>query len=325
MARPIRIEYENAFYHITSRGNARGRIYRDDYDRDMFLDIVKSAYSRFSFVIHAFVLMNNHYHFLMETPRANLCASMHHINGVYTQAHNRRHKVVGHLFQGRYKAVVVDRDAYYLELIRYIHLNPWRAKMVKRLEDFKYSGHRAVIDKEWARRWKDWYDRDVVLKEFGRKETESLKRYLGFVNAGKGMASPIENAIGGYALGGRSFADWLWEKFIDGKDHRELSGSRHMRVRIDFDDIVSAVSREFKVAPEDVFKSDRGRRGVNLRRGAALYLLNRHSGMIQKEIGRHAGGMSRSAVSEAVRRFEKTLTKDAVAKRLCERLSKKIQ
>jgi hypothetical protein len=124
----------------------------------------------------------------METPHANLCASMRHINGVYTQAYNRRHKVVGHLFQGRYKALVVNRDAYYLELIRYIHLNPWRAKMVRQIGDFKYSGHRAVIDKEWAKRWKDWYDREVILKEFGRKENEAVKRYIEFVNLGKGMA-----------------------------------------------------------------------------------------------------------------------------------------
>lgn len=325
MARPIRIEYENAFYHVTSRGNARGRIYRDDFDREMFLDTVKSACNRFNFIIHAFVLMDNHYHFLMETPHANLCASMRHINGVYTQAYNRRHKAVGHLLQGRYKAIVVDRDVYYLELIRYIHLNPWRAKMVKRLEDFKYSGHLAITDREWARRWKDWYDRSVILKEFGRKESDSVRRYLEFVNAGKGKASPLENAIGGYALGERNFANWLWEEFIDGKDHRELSGSRHMRVRVDFDDVVSAVSREFKIAPEDVFGSDRGKSGINTRRGAALYLLNRHSGMTQKEIGRHAGGMSRAAVSEAVRRFEKTLTEDAGAKRMYERVLKRMK
>ena len=325
MARPIRIEYENAFYHVTTRGNARGRIFRDDFDRDMFLDTVKSAYKRFNFIIHAFVLMDNHYHFLMETPQANLCASMRHINGVYTQAYNRRHKVVGHLFQGRYKALVVDRDAYYLELIRYIHLNPWRAKMVRQIGDFKYSGHRAVIDKEWAKRWKDWYDREVILKEFGRKENEAVKRYIEFVNLGKGMGNPLENAIGGYALGDRGFADWLWERFIDGQDHRELSGSRHLRVQVNIDDVVSAVSKEFGVARKDVFSSDRGRAGVNARRGVALYILNRHTGMTQMEIGKHAGGMNRSAVSEAVRRFERELLKGNDAKRVYDRILRQIK
>lgn len=325
MARPIRIEYENAFYHVTSRGNARCRIYRDDFDRDMFLDIVKTAHSRFNFIIHAFVLMGNHYHLLVETPHANLSASMHHINGVYTQAYNRRHRVVGHLFQGRYKAIVVDREAHYLELIRYIHLNPWRAKMVKRVGDFKYSGHRAIIDKEWARRWEDWYDREAILKEFGHRDGDATERYCEFVNAGKGMESPLENAIGGYALGDRDFANWLWERFIDGKDSSELSGSRHLRGGVLLDDVVSVVSREFGVARGDVFRSDRGKAGVNLRRGAALYILNRHSGMTQAEIGRHAGKMSRAAVSEAVRNFEKTLIEDAGAKRIYERLLRKLQ
>jgi len=325
MARPIRVVYENAFYHVTSRGNARGRIYRDDFDRDMFLDIVKAAYRRFNFIIHAFVLMDNHYHLLIETPHANLCASMHQINGVYTQAYNRRHKVVGHLFQGRYKALVVDRDAYYLELIRYIHLNPWRAKIVKEVGDFKYSGHRAVIDKEWAKRWNDWYDRDIILKEFGRSENEAVRRYVEFVNAGKGMENPLAKAIGGYALGDRSFADWLWEKFIDGKNLRELTGSKRLKTQVDFDDVVSAVSKEFEVAPADVFKSDRGRAGVNARRGVALYILNRHSGMTQIEIGRRAGKMNRAAVSEAVRRFERELIKRDDAKRIYERILRQIK
>lgn len=328
MARPIRIEYENAFYHITSRGNARHRIYRDDFDRDMFLDAVKMACKRFCFNIHAFVLMDNHYHLLMETPHANLCASMRHINGVYTQAYNRRHKVVGHLLQGRYKAIVVDRDSYYLELIRYIHLNPWRAKMVKNPDSFKYSGHRALVDKEWAKKWNDWYDRNVVLRNFGRRESEAIESYREFVDGGKGGKSPLEKAIGGYALGDRSFADWLWEEFIEKRDHRELAGAKKLRKKLKFEDVLMAVGKEFGVAKENIFKSNRGGIGVNARRGMALYILNRHSGMTQKEIGVIAGGMrgmSRAAVSQAVRRFEKMLVKDVQTRRIYERIASLIK
>lgn len=316
MARPLRIEYEHAFYHLTSRGNAKCRIFKDDFDRDMLLDIIKSAHDRFGFVIHAFVLMDNHYHLLMETPDANVCASMRHINGVYTQAFNRRHKVVGHLFQGRYKAFVVDRDAYYLELIRYIHLNPWRAGIVRRLNDFKYSSHCAVINDVWSRRWRIWYDRNVILGEFGRNKQEAVGRYCEFINAGKGMADPLESAIGGYALGDRSFANWLWEEFLEGKDTKELTGARELRGPIELGTVLSAVGKGCGVRKEDVLKRRRGSAGLNIARGMALHILSRHTGMTQHRIGALAGGISRKAVSEAARGFGRALLKDEKISRL---------
>lgn len=325
MARPIRIEYENAFYHVTARGNARCKIFRDDYDRDLFLEVVKAAYDRFGFIIHAFVLMDNHYHFLIETPHANLSASMRHINGRYTQKFNKRHKVVGHLFQGRYKAFVVDHDAYYLELVRYIHLNPWRANMVKQLDSFRYSGHRAIIDKTWAKRWQDWYDRDIVLAEFGRREGDALRRYREFVNAGKGMDSPLGKAIGGYAVGDRGFADWLWKEFIEGKDKRELIGSRTIKTAVDVSDVVSAVGKAFGIGREYVFSSRRGRGGANVPRGMALHILHSHTGLTQVEVGRIAGDISRNAVSEAIRGFKELCRRDANVEQIYARILKSLK
>jgi REP element-mobilizing transposase RayT len=324
MARPIRIEYEHAYYHITTRGNSRRNIFRDDFDRDMLIEVIDDAYYRFGFIIHAFVLMDNHYHLLMETPNTNLCASMRHINGVYTQAFNRRHKVVGHLFQGRYKAFVVDRDAYYLELIRYIHLNPWRAKMVRTLGDFRYSGHRALLDKRWAVRWKNWFDREMILGEFGRKEKEAIVRYREFVNAGKGKPSPLKNAIGGYALGDRQFADRLWNEYIEGRDDKELTGAKKLKLPIEVSRVLSIVSDECGVKPEEIFNRRRGQPGVNIARGMALNILNRHSGMTQREIGELAGGVSRKAVSEAVLAFGRILEENEELRKSYDRILTKL-
>jgi REP element-mobilizing transposase RayT len=130
MARPLRIEFAGALYHVTARGNERKAIYRDDADRSRFLDGVRRAVDRFHLLLHANVLMDNHYHLLVETLEANLSQAMRDLDGNYAQYFNRAHRRVGHLFQARYKAILVDRDTYLLELSRYIHLNPVRAGMV---------------------------------------------------------------------------------------------------------------------------------------------------------------------------------------------------
>ena len=126
MARSLRIEYPGAYYHITSRGNERKAIFKNKGDRKSFLLYLKSAYLRYGAIVHVFCLMNNHYHLLLETPKGNLSQIMQHINGAYTTYFNVNHKRAGHLFQGRYKAILVDSDAYAGELSRYMHLNPVR-------------------------------------------------------------------------------------------------------------------------------------------------------------------------------------------------------
>ena len=130
MARPLRIEFAGALYHVTARGNAQAAIYADDTDRQQFLSLLQNTVDRLDWYCHAYCLMGNHYHFVLHTREANLSRLMRHINGVYTQAFNRRHGKVGHLFQGRFKAILVDRDAYLLEVCRYVELNPVRADMV---------------------------------------------------------------------------------------------------------------------------------------------------------------------------------------------------
>lgn len=155
MARPLRIEFPGAVYHVTSRGDRRESIFEDDQDRLIFLDTVAQALSRFDAQMLAYCLMGNHYHFVLHTRKANLSSLMRHINGVYTQAFNRRHDKAGHLFQGRFKAILVDIDAYLLEVCRYVELNPVRAGTTRKPHTWPWSSYRAHAGLEPAREWLD--------------------------------------------------------------------------------------------------------------------------------------------------------------------------
>ena len=147
MSRPLRIEYAGALYHVTSRGDRREDIYHDDEDRQIWLDVFSQVCSRFNWRCHAWCQMDNHYHVLLETAEGNLSQGMRQLNGVYTQKSNRRHGRVGHVFQGRYKAILVERNEYLLELCRYVVLNPIRAGMVSDLDEWSWSSYRAMIGK----------------------------------------------------------------------------------------------------------------------------------------------------------------------------------
>lgn len=143
MARPLRVEYPGAVYHITSRGNAQQSIFVDDGDRSALLEILAKAIDRFNWLCHAYCLMSNHFHLLVETVDPTLARGMRHLNGIYTQATNRRHARSGHLLQGRYKAILVEKDSHLLELARYVVLNPVRAKMVRAAKDWRWSSYRS--------------------------------------------------------------------------------------------------------------------------------------------------------------------------------------
>ncbi len=144
MARPLRVEYPGALYHITSRGNAGQNIFRYDRDRLYFLSLFGELIERFNWLCHGYCLMNNHYHLIIETPRGNLSRGMRQLNGIYTQKYNQRYKKTGHVFQGRYKAIIVNRDSYLLELSRYVVLNPVRAHIAEKPEEWKWSSYRAT-------------------------------------------------------------------------------------------------------------------------------------------------------------------------------------
>ena len=204
MSRPLRIEYPHALYHVTSRGNARKKIFRDDHDRATFLEVLGSVVDRYHWLCHAYCLMDNHYHLLIETPEANLSKGMRQLNGVFTQAYNRRHRRPGHIFQGRFKGILVEKESYLLELCRYVVLNPVRAKKVNKPEAWKWSSYRATVGLNVAPLFLtvDW-----VLSQFGSQKAVAQKRYRVFVMEGIQNKSPWGELQGQIILGEEGFVE----------------------------------------------------------------------------------------------------------------------
>lgn len=212
MARPLRIEYEGAVYHITSRGNARQGIFLDDGDRTTFLKILGDVVERYNWICYAYCLMANHYHLLIETPDANLSRGMQQLNGVYTQAFNRRHHSVGHLLQGRYRAILVEKESHLLDLVRYIALNPVRAKLVRHPRDWHWSSYRSTSSEGESPKF---LSTDWILSQFHEDRRRAVKEYREFVKGGYGIDVWGE-LRGGVILGTEQFAQalkpLLWEK-----------------------------------------------------------------------------------------------------------------
>ncbi len=181
MSRPLRLEFAGALYHVTSRGNGRKKIYFKESDFELFINLLSTVCSHYHWIIHAYCLMSNHYHLLIETPDANLSKGMRQLNGVFTQAMNKKHHRVGHLFQGRYKSILVDRDAYLLELCRYIVLNPIRANMVASLDEWLWSSWPCMVGKRPS---PNWLATDALLNLFDKKRTVAIAEYSHFVEQG---------------------------------------------------------------------------------------------------------------------------------------------
>ena len=206
MARPLRLEFPGAIYHVTARGNARAAIFLDDEDRGLFVGVLAECVSRFGWLCHAYCLMDNHYHLLIETPGGNLSAGMRQLNGIYTQRFNRRHGRVGHIFQGRFKAILVERDSYLLELCRYVVLNPVRAGMVREVAQYAWSSYPAMMGEAAA---PQWLHTDWLLRQFGSGRAVARRRYAKFVSEGNGVSSPWLVLKGQILLGSEGFINEL--------------------------------------------------------------------------------------------------------------------
>ncbi len=206
MARPLRIEYDGAFYHVTSRGNERKAIFKDDTDRELFLATFGQVIERFHWLCHAYCLMGNHYHLVIETPDANLSKGMRQLNGVYTQAFNRRHRRVGHLFQGRFAGILVEKDSQFLEVCRYVVLNPVAAGMTKQAKDWPWSSYRATAGEAGTAKW---LTTDELLLQLGKRRKDAQRKYREFVSQGIGQPSIWERLEAQSLLGEEGFAEGL--------------------------------------------------------------------------------------------------------------------
>jgi len=203
MARPLRIEYDGAVYHVTSRGNERKPVYQDDADRRIFLDVLHKVNGRYNLLCHAYCLMTNHYHILIETPDGNLSKGMRQINSVYTQKFNTRHNRSGHLFQGRYKSILIQKESHLLEVCRYVVLNPVRAKIAETPEAWLWGSYRSTagLEKPHPCLTTDW-----ILGQFAKLKRTATEKYREFVQAGTGELNIWKDVQGQSLLGNEEFA-----------------------------------------------------------------------------------------------------------------------
>jgi REP element-mobilizing transposase RayT len=292
MARPLRIAFPGAFYHITARGNEGREIFKSLRDREQFLSYLESAVRRYDAVIHVYCLMGNHYHLLLETPSANVSQILRHINGAYTTYFNTKRDRSGHLFQGRFKAILVNADQYAVELSRYIHLNPVRAGVARHPEEYLWSSCAYYTG---GKRKPDWLSLDFILNYFDSTVSSSQSQYREFVNASvtKEYESPLKAAIASAILGSSDFVNAIKEKHLTSrKPDRDLPALR---------ELTKASIPEILKKAEALFGED-----SSLSRKATLYLCHRFSGRTLKEVGSYFG-IGESAVSQASRRFAESL------------------
>ena len=241
MTRPLRIEFKGAVYHITSRGNARQAIFLDEKDFADFLRVLCSVVKRYHFILHTFCLMNNHYHLLIETPEGNLSKGMRQLNGLYTQRFNQRHQRVGHLFQGRYKAILADKDNYLLELSRYVVLNPVRAKIVKDPKNWEWSAYQATT----GYRGIPCLTTDWILSQFGNKQKAS-RQYQAFVSSGIKTESPLKAVKGQLFLGQDNFIDKIKHLIQDKKNLKEIPRKQRYVTRLPLNEILKYHNKKLK-------------------------------------------------------------------------------
>ncbi len=303
MARPLRILFPDAYYHVTCRGNERKPIFRDDADRLAFIGKLRASRDIYHVEIHAYVLMPNHFHLIVKTPKANLSAFMRHFNISYTAAFNRRHKRVGHLYQGRYKAILVDEDSYLLELSRYVHVNPVRIRsnrgqdvreQIRFLDSFPWSSLRGYL---YSANKLPWINYDAVLGYVG----ESRKRYGEFLAEGirKGYDTPWEKLQGQVVLGEEDFIEHVKSKIKGKGSKREQPAVRRFQA-LELKGVLKAVARHFGLAEEEIA---RRRTGYRNERAMVMELMYRYSGVSQAEIGQTLGGLDYSAVSRERKRL----------------------
>jgi len=310
MARPKRILFEGAVYHVTTRGNARQPIYFSDNDRRIFLRILRETLAEEKVVCHAWVLMDNHYHLLLETPLANLSRALKRLNGLYTHKVNFEHKRVGHLFQGRYKSILVEKDSYLKELCRYIVLNPVRAGLVKQPGDYPWSSYRATA---YPSTKQDWLEVRWILGQFGKTLGSARSGYRRFVKDGiKRNESPLGKVTSQVYLGNRGFLDEM-ESRLEGVSGVEIPSYQRKLTRPKPEQVLDRVAHEFKTTTVEIL---RPRMHGNEGGPVAAYLLGHEAGLSLSEIGALMG-VTHSAVGNKITRLKKRLADDpALAKRI---------
>ncbi|PKN71601.1 MAG: hypothetical protein CVU43_18180 [Chloroflexi bacterium HGW-Chloroflexi-5] len=305
MTRPLRIQYPDAFYHVTCRGNEQREIFRDKDDRDMFLKMLARSIDIFAIQLAAYACLPNHFHLLVCTPKANLSEFMRHFNISYTGAFNRKYLRSGHLYHGRYKAFLIDADNYLLEVSRYIHLNPLRMKskepQEKRWQDLLLSDDTSLSGYFSPRSRIEFVNYRIVLDYFSGDNRKSTNEYIKFVEEGfrADMKSPLEKGRGTGIIGKDDFVEEIKQLFGKDKEtYREQPALRELEKAITPDELINRFAKLVEMKREELTK-----KGLqSTERAMLMELLYRFCHTTQPEIGRLLGGIDYSAVSRARKR-----------------------
>ena len=321
MARPLRVEYPGAFYHVINRGNAGEDVFKSLRDREKFLEYLEAASLRFSIRIHTFCLMTNHYHLLVETPNANLSRAIQWINVSYAIYFNIKRQRRGHLFQGRFKSLLVDADEYLKHLSRYIHLNPVRAKMVESASQYQWSSYPFFIGKL---KMPAWFCGDWLLSQFGRRLREARTNYQAFVEEADPwtLENPGQSPVGGFILGGLDFVNWVKETFLSSEQaNKEKPQLTALKPGVDLRDIVSVAGDMFGVGTERILAKGKKK---NLARDVAIYLSRNLTRLSGNELGQNFGNVSGAAIAMRHRAVAEQIRKDKKLKSQIKRLENRI-
>ncbi|QLH41859.1 MAG: transposase [Coxiellaceae bacterium] len=319
MPRPLRIEYEDAWYHVMNRGAGRAKIYETVEHRNIFLELLGDASRLFGIEVHAYCLMDNHYHLLIKTPRGNLARAMRHINGLYTQRYNRTKKTDGALFRGRYKAIVVDKDAYLLQVSRYIHLNPLEAKLVELAEKYTWSSYRYYIR---GKNKPAWLKTEEILSMVGnRNKVEIYKR---FVNRGIDEETKEFYALANtpMILGKKVFKEELLSNLDEKKIKSSMSDYKNTRELPSIKRVSEVCASYFKVREEELYRGIQGRR--NIERKIAIYGCRAWSSEKLSTIAHWYGGTSHANISNVVKEMSKILRDNKQMKKVLEEIRRRV-
>ncbi|HEC02280.1 MAG TPA: hypothetical protein ENI81_01985 [Phycisphaerales bacterium] len=304
MARPLRIEYPGAFYHVMNRGHRREPIVSDDRDKQRFMSCLSRMAGRFNVLVHGYCLMTNHYHLILETPEGNLSRALQWLNVSYAGYYNRRHHFAGHLFQGRFKAVLVDSGEYLEALSRYIHLNPVRAEIARRAWEYTWSSCRYFVGSQNP---PDWVETNRILAGFGRSKRAAKQSYKSYLSEAD-VPNPFDDVVGGSLLGTETFVEWAKSTFLaDKKADPTIPQLKELMPRPDVEVIVEAVAEHFKMTVESILTRGRKR---NVARDVAIYLSRELSGLSGRALGRHFGGVSGANITMRFNAVSRSLKKD---------------
>jgi len=311
MARKPRIHFPGALYHVITRGNRRQGVFQDEKDFEQLLTYLSNCKNRFPFLLYAYALMQNHLHFLIEVGEIPLSRIMQSLLFGYAQYFNRRYKEVGHLFQGRYKAILCDKDAYLLELVRYIHLNPVRARIAKRPENYAWTGHLSYLGKGR----KGIIDEGFVLDQFGGSRSMARRRYRQFVWEGisEGHEEKYYRVKDQLYLGEDGFIDQI---------KMEKKESEGWVYDMPLEAISQEASRETGISEDKLYSVTRNREGAR-GRGIVAYLARVISDYTVREIGDHFR-RSPAAIGEAIMKVEDRVKRDRSFAKALKRMREKL-